>query len=173
MNNLVCTLMEYLQYKNENYIVNKITFNIASFIRECVDLRSHRIKEADADITVDIDERLYGYGDTELLSNVFNNYLSNALSHLDYEKKIVITSKDMGSCCRISVFNTGRQIPGSDIENIWQSFYRADKSHSRAEGRFGLGLSIVAKLQDLHGQRYGVMNRENGVEFWFDIEKKA
>ncbi|MBQ9913810.1 MAG: HAMP domain-containing histidine kinase [Clostridia bacterium] len=173
MNNLVCRLMEYLQYGNENYRVNKITFNIASFIRECVDLRSHRIKEADADITVDIDERLYGYGDTELLSNVFNNYLSNALSHLDYEKKIVITSKDMGSCCRISVFNTGRQIPGSDIENIWQSFYRADKSHSRAEGRFGLGLSIVAKLQDLHGQRYGVMNRENGVEFWFDIEKKA
>ncbi|MBR5438114.1 MAG: hypothetical protein IKV21_04265, partial [Clostridia bacterium] len=68
-------------------------------------------------------------------------------------------------------FNTGKQIPGTDIENIWQSFYRADKSHSRAEGRFGLGLSIVAKLQDLHSQKYGVINKEKGVEFWFDIEK--
>ncbi len=171
MNNLVCRLMEYLQYGTENYRVNKITFNIASFIKDCVDLRSHRIREANARVSLTIDEKIYGYGDTELLSNVFNNYLSNALSHLDYEKEILITSKDMGSCYRISVFNTGKQIPGTDIENIWQSFYRADKSHSRAEGRFGLGLSIVAKLQELHGQKYGVINRENGVEFWFDIEK--
>lgn len=171
MNNLVCRLMEYLQYGTENYRVNKITFNIASFIGECVDLRSHRIKEAGASVSVSIDEKLYGYGDTELLSNVFNNYLSNALSHLDFEREIIITSQDMGTSCRISVFNTGKQIPGTDIENIWQSFYRADKAHSRAEGRFGLGLSIVAKLQDLHGQKYGVMNKENGVEFWFDIEK--
>ncbi|MBQ3137523.1 MAG: HAMP domain-containing histidine kinase [Clostridia bacterium] len=171
MNNLVCRLMEYLQYGTENYRVNKITFNIAQFITDCVDLRSYRIKEADAAVSVAIDEKLYGYGDTELLSNVFNNYLSNALSHLDYERKINITCRDMGAFCRISVFNTGKQIPGTDIENIWQSFYRADKSHSRAEGRFGLGLSIVAKLQELHGQKYGVINKENGVEFWFDIEK--
>ncbi len=171
MNNLVCRLMEYLQYGTENYKVNKTPFNIASFIQDYIDLRSHRIKEAGADVSVNIDEKLYGYGDTELLSNVFNNYLSNAVSHLDYEKKILITSQDMGSSCRISVFNTGKQIPGTDIENIWQSFYRADKSHSRSEGRFGLGLSIVAKLQELHGQKYGVINRENGVEFWFDIEK--
>ena len=171
MNNLVCRLMEYLQYGTENYRVNKTTFNIASFIKECVELRSHRIKEANASVTVSIDESVYGCGDTELLSNVFNNYLSNALSHLDYEREIIITSQNSGDSCRISVFNTGKQIPGTDIENIWQSFYRADKSHSRAEGRFGLGLSIVAKLQELHSQKYGVINRENGVEFWFDIEK--
>ncbi len=172
MNNLVCRLMEYLQYGTENYRVNRITFDISSFIQDCVNLRSHRIKEAGAKVTVTVTQNINGYGDTELLSNVFNNYLSNALSHLDFEREIVISSQDMGKSCRISVFNTGRQIPGSDIENIWQSFYRADKAHSRSEGRFGLGLSIVAKLQELHGQKYGVINRENGVEFWFDIEKK-
>lgn len=171
MNNLVSRLMEYLQYGTENYRVNKTTFNICSFINDCVSLRTHRIEQAGATVTVSIDEGIYGYGDTELLSNVFNNYLSNALSHLDFEKEITVTSEDMGDCCRISVFNTGKQIPGTDIENIWQSFYRADKSHSRAEGRFGLGLSIVAKLQELHGQKYGVINKEKGVEFWFDIEK--
>lgn len=171
MNNLVSRLMEYLQYGTENYRVNKTTFNISSFIKDCVDLRTHRIKEAGVSVTVDIDEKIYGYGDTELLSNVFNNYLSNAISHADFEKKITVTAEDAGTSYRISVFNTGRQIPGTDFENIWQSFYRADKAHSRAEGRFGLGLSIVAKLQELHGQKYGAINKENGVEFWFDIEK--
>ncbi len=171
MNNLVCRLMEYLQYGTENYKVNKTTFNISEFIMECVNIRAHRIKDAEAKVTPDIDEKIYGYGDVELLSNVFNNYLSNALSHLDFEREILITARDSGESWRISVFNSGKQIPGTDIENIWQSFYRADKSHSRAEGRFGLGLSIVAKLQELHGQKYGVINKEKGVEFWFDIEK--
>ena len=41
----------------------------------------------------------------------------------------------------------------------------------KREGRFGLGLSIVATIQKLHGQKYGVINHEKGVEFWFDIKK--
>ncbi|MBQ1995822.1 MAG: two-component sensor histidine kinase, partial [Clostridia bacterium] len=72
---------------------------------------------------------------------------------------------------RISVYNSGKPISGTDIENIWRSFYRADKAHSRSEGRFGLGLSIVSTIQDLHKQKYGVINREHGVEFWFDVKK--
>ncbi|MBR5438457.1 MAG: HAMP domain-containing histidine kinase, partial [Clostridia bacterium] len=96
MNNLVCRLMEYLQYGNENYRVNKTTFNISEFIQDCVDIRTHRIEEAGATVKIEADSSLYGYGDTELLSNVFNNYLSNALSHLDFEREIVITLQDMG-----------------------------------------------------------------------------
>ena len=42
---------------------------------------------------------------------------------------------------------------------------------SRAQGRFGLGLAIVASIQDLHEQAYGVENHEDGVEFWFDVKK--
>ena len=72
---------------------------------------------------------------------------------------------------RITVFNSGEHIKDEDIEKIWKSFYRADKSHSRKEGRFGLGLSIVSAIQNLHGMEYGVENAENGVEFWFDIKK--
>ena len=127
--------------------------------------------KSNAEVTVHIDSSFKGYGDRELLSHVFSNYFSNALSHLDFERKIIIAASDIGKSYRITVFNTGKPIPGSDIENIWQSFYRADKSHSRQEGRFGLGLSIVASIQELHNQKYGVRNRDNGVEFFFDIKK--
>lgn len=171
MNNLVCRLMEYLQYGAETYKTNRSTFNISKLIEDCLNMLIHKIKGADATVTVDIDKNFYGYGDTELLSNVFNNYLSNALSHLDFERNIIIKAEDKIDRYTVSVFNSGKQIPGTDIENIWQSFYRADKAHSRAEGRFGLGLSIVAMIQRLHDQKYGVINREKGVEFWFDIKK--
>ena len=63
------------------------------------------------------------------------------------------------------------ELAQKDIDKIWTSFYRADKSLSRAQGRFGLGLSIVAAIQDLHGEDYGVNNLLTGVEFWFDIKK--
>ena len=90
---------------------------------------------------------------------------------MDFEKEIIITATETDEAYRVSVYNSGKPVSGTDIENIWQSFYRADKAHSRKEGRFGLGLSIVATIQELHKQKYGVINRENGVEFWFDIKK--
>ena len=70
---------------------------------------------------------------------------------------------------RISVFNSGRPIDDEDIEHIWTSFYRADKSRSREQGRFGLGLAIVADAQTLQNAKYGVVNHLDGVEFWFDV----
>ncbi|MGN0559488.1 MAG: ATP-binding protein, partial [Candidatus Fimenecus sp.] len=74
-----------------------------------------------------------------------------------------------GEFWRITVFNTGEPIADEDIGKIWDSFYRADKSHSRKEGRFGLGLSIVSEIQKLHKAAYGVENRDGGVAFWFDV----
>ena len=56
-----------------------------------------------------------------------------------------------------------------DKDSIFTSFYRADKAHSRAEGRFGLGLSIVKSITENHGCECGFENKENGVTFWFTV----
>ncbi len=171
MNKLVIRLMEYLHYGSETYKPNSSTFNIRELITQDLEMQKKKIESVNANLTVNIDEKFYGYGDTELVLQVFNNYLSNALSHIDFERELRITAEDEGEHYTVRVFNSGKPIPGSDIENIWQSFYRADKSHSREEGRFGLGLSIVSVIQKLHEQDYGVINFEKGVEFWFNIQK--
>lgn len=171
MNNLVIRIMEYMQYGSGIYEAKMSDFNISDFLEECLISHEMLISNARATIAFDVDKNLIGYGDRELLKHVFGNYLTNALSHLDFERKITVSARETDNAYRITVFNTGKQIPGSDINNIWQSFYRADKAHSRSEGHFGLGLSIVTSLQDLHGRKYGVQNKENGVEFWFDITK--
>ena len=170
MNNLVVKLMEQLQYSSA-YSLNESSFSLRKLITELIDGTRLDFEECGIRLSVDIPEECIGRGDSELLSSVFNNYFSNALSHADFEKEVRITCKELQNCYRISVYNSGKPISGTDIGNIWQSFYRADKAHSRKEGRFGLGLSIVATIQDLHKQKYGVLNREHGVEFWFDIKK--
>lgn len=171
MNNLVIRIMEYMLYGSGNLELKNESFSINELIKSYFSTVENSILKNDAEVTVRIDPSYIGYGDKELLSHVFSNYFTNALTHLDFERKITVSAKDMGEHYRITVFNTGKPIPGSDIENIWQSFYRADKSHSREEGRFGLGLSIVSSIQELHNQGYGVSNKKGGVEFYFDIKK--
>ena len=73
---------------------------------------------------------------------------------------------------KIDVFNTGKHIPDESLEKIWNSFYKVDKARTRAYGGYGLGLSIVKALVELHNNAYGVENVEGGVNFWFEIDKK-
>lgn len=170
MNSLVVRLIEQLQYTS-SYNLKLGEINIKELIENLIEARRISMKETGIALSVNIDPSFTGYGDAELLASVFNNYLSNALCHIDFEKKLIISCHEHIDFYRVSVFNSGKPIAGTDIENIWQSFYRADKAHSRKEGRFGLGLSIVSNIQDLHHQKYGVINHTDGVEFWFDIKK--
>lgn len=171
MNNLIMRLMEYMHLSSGAYKANRSVFNIRELLSEIIESRSLALKEKDVTVVFEIDPSFNGFSDTILVENIFNNYLSNALSHIDFEKVISVTARDMGQSYRVNVFNSGKAIPGTDIENIWQSFYRADKSHSRAEGRFGLGLSFVATTQEIMGEKYGCENVPGGVNFWFDIKK--
>ena len=170
MTSLVVRLMEQLQYST-TYTLNESSFSIRSFVTELIDRYRLDYDECNINLSVNIPEEFMGRGDRDLLSSVFNNYFSNALSHIDFERELKVSCSETETAYRISIYNSGKPISGTDIENIWQSFYRADKAHSRKEGRFGLGLSIVSTIQELHKQKYGVNNKEHGVEFWFDIKK--
>ena len=173
MNNLIIRLMEYMKLSSGAYKVFSTEFNLAEVLAECAEGLSSRIEEKNIQYLCDIDTSFVAYSDALMVQNIFSNYLSNAISHIDFDKIIRVTATDVGTAYRIRVFNTGKPIPGTDIENIWQSFYRADKSHSREEGRFGLGLSFVATIQEMTGEKYGVENKVDGVEFWFDVKKKV
>ena len=73
---------------------------------------------------------------------------------------------------RISVFNTGRPIPEEELDKIWIKFYKVDKARTREYGGSGIGLSIVKAIMEGMHQKFGVVNYDNGVEFWFELEEK-
>ena len=98
--------------------------------------------------------------------------MTNAINHCDYDKQIDIKIEPKGENVRVSVFNTGKQIPKEDIDNIWIKFYKVDKARTREYGGNGIGLSIVKAICDSCGKKYGVSNVENGVVFWFDLDAK-
>ena len=68
------------------------------------------------------------------------------------------------------VDDTGIGIPESDLEHIFERFYRVDKARSRETGGTGLGLSIVQKTVEEYGGRVWAENRESGgTRFTFTI----
>lgn len=171
MNKLVLRLLEAMRYEENGNLLNQASFSIYDFLNEYLTPMKKYIEQNGISLNVDCDKNFFGYGDRDVLFDVLGNYISNAVSHCSGEKRISVTATEHDSVFKVSVFNTGETIAPEDIDHIWDSFYRADKSHSRAQGRFGLGLSIVSLAQKQHSQKYGVTNRENGVEFWFNIAK--
>lgn len=172
MNDLVMKLLDIIKYQSGEYKLMYESFNIHELIESWFDRNSEILKEKGITPINEVSPDLICFGDRFILSTVVNNYMSNAVSHVSGKMIIRADAKEIyGDRYRISIFNTGSPIAAKDIDQIWNSFYRADKAMSRAQGRFGLGLAIVASIQDLHEQDYGVINHDDGVEFWFDVKK--
>lgn len=169
MNDIVVELLELSKYEQGAYPLHRERFNIHEFVGNM--LNSMKVLFDDKGITAEnsVPPDLIGDGDVTKLEMVLSNYLGNAISHIKEPYRICISGERRENTVRIYVFNSGNAIAEEDVDKIWNSFYRADKSHNRAENRYGLGLSIVRAIQNMHQMKYGVDNVDGGVRFWFDI----
>ncbi len=171
MNDIVLDLLELSYYESGSYKLSENIFSINEMIEEYLSAQKIRLSEKGIALEVSVPENIYGFADESKIGMVLNNYFSNAVSHCDGEKKIYVTAEEFDGNYRIKVFNTGENISEENFEEMWNSFYRGDKSRHREEGRFGIGLSIVAAIQNMHKMLFGCENKDNGVEFWFDVKK--
>lgn len=171
MTNLVLNMMSLSNLK-QTKVLNYRDFSIRDFVAERLNLLKKTFEKHGISVENLITDDIYGSGDPEKLHFVVNNLLSNAISYIGGERKIIRARyEDMELVYRIFIFNSGEHIPQTELEKLWEAFYRNDPARNRTEGHFGLGLSIVKSVQDSHSQACGVDNAEGGVEFWFDILK--
>ena len=73
---------------------------------------------------------------------------------------------------RVSVFNTGDNIKEEHLDKIWGRFYKEDSSRNRSDGGTGIGLALVKAIMNNYKNDYGVINKDNGVEFYFELDLK-
>ena len=73
---------------------------------------------------------------------------------------------------RITVFNTGENISKENLSRVWNRFFKADEARNREDGGSGIGLSIVRAIMNNYGNDFGVENKDNGVEFYFEADMK-
>jgi signal transduction histidine kinase len=80
-----------------------------------------------------------------------DNLVSNAIRFTPAGGNINIRAGRRGERVTITVEDTGEGIPPEDIPHVFESFYRGDKSRSRATGGAGLGLAIAHGIVQAHG----------------------
>lgn len=107
------------------------------------------------------------YADYQKIERVVMNLFDNALKYTPQGGSILLeTVNSQPGKCDIRIYNTGIQIADGDIDSLFDSFYRADKSRTGDRQSYGLGLAIVRAVMQAHGEEYGVFNTEDGVCFW-------
>ena len=146
--------------------------DITSLIWGVVQSLEIMAKQKEADIRINTQDSVFVWADEFKVEQVVRNYVSNALNHVDENRIVDIRIEEREGKIRVSVFNTGEPIPEEDIGHIWEKFYKVDKARTREYGGNGIGLSIVKAIMESFHQNYGVRNYENGVQFWFELDKK-
>ena len=173
MNQMVKNLLtlNQLEFGDEDLEITR--FNLVSLIRGVLASCEILLQQAEAEVDCVTEEEVYVWADEFKTEQVFRNYLTNAIHHVDNEKRIEIRIIPQGDTVRVTVFNSGKPIPEEDIAKLWDKFYKVDKAHTREYGGNGIGLSIVKAIMESFHQQYGVKNYDNGVEFWFELDSKT
>ena len=172
MNQMVKNLLtlNQLEFGSDEVVFER--FDIAGLVRGVLASCEILVQQAGAEVSFVSDESVFVWADEFKTEQVVRNYLTNAIHHVGNEKRIEVKILENDGKVRVSVFNSGKPIPEDDLPKLWDKFYKVDKAHTREYGGNGIGLSIVKAIMESFHQKYGVMNFDNGVEFWFELDAK-
>ena len=95
------------------------------------------------------------------LYQIVFNLMENGIKYNVHGGSLTVCLKREADNALLIVTDTGSGIPGEALPHIFERFYRADKSRSRATGGSGLGLSIVRTIVENNGGTIQVESREN------------
>lgn len=167
---IVNDLLDLYKLESTTFKINEKTVNLDKLVSRILDKLEFRFNEQNIQLTSKIDKCTV-IGDEVRLEQAIVNYINNALSHVDNRNEIKINVMNSGGKITLSVFNSGKNIEPENLEKIWRGFVRVDKVRNYREKRVGLGLAIVDQIVRLHCGERGIINRQDGVEFWIKLDE--
>lgn len=175
MDKLVKQLLELMKLEYGKREFNNEKFDICELIQEVVRKSRVMLEENNIQVEFDNQNQVYVYADSFYIEQVMTNYFTNAVKHVKEVngKKLIriTTNADIEkNIVRISVFNTGDNIKEEDLNRIWNRFYKVDASRNRDDGGTGIGLALVKAIMNNYKKYYGAINRDDGIEFYFDLD---
>ncbi|MEH7452875.1 sensor histidine kinase [Gottfriedia acidiceleris] len=170
MNGLVVDMLELSKLQSGTYTLKSEPFLIVDCIENVI-IRMFENSSNHCHFNFNLDEDTLVLGEKRKIEQVIINILSNAIHYGNPGSVIKMNLLDERDSVNISIFNEGNPIPADKIDKIWDRFYRIDESRNRQNGGTGLGLAIVKTILDLHHSTIKVHNKEDGVEFIFNLKK--
>ena len=129
---------------------------ITDLIHEAIDQCETTSEAKNIQVTLDAEGEAIVLGDREQLIMAIHNLIENAINYSPENTKVSVTTKTDGEIVEIAVADQGIGIQESELERIFERFYRVDPARSRETGGTGLGLSIVKHVATKHGGEINV-----------------
>lgn len=172
LNNLLNDLINISMIESGEMQMSFRYFEIRPYLCSLVDELRHLAEEKNIELILhEIPPELYVLGDKERLKQVFTNLIHNAIKYTEQGKVEIIVEEEK-KFVNFRIKDTGIGIPESDLDRIFERFYRVDKARSRAVGGTGLGLSIVKHILEAHNTKIQVQSKLGvGSEFSFKLKK--
>lgn len=166
MKNLVDDLFEYTKVQQHGAPVNIMRVDLDQLLEQLTASFALEAERRGIEISSKVvPNPLMIEADPEKLGRVFNNLVANAFKYGNGASYIRITAHQEQANVVVKVANDGTPIPKEAQNHLFERFYRAEASRSRATGGTGLGLAIVKSIVDLHHGQVTVTSDENETAF--------
>lgn len=166
MKNLVEDLFEYTKVQQHGSPINIMKIDLNQLLEQLTASFELEAQHKGIEITSSVKPNpLMIEADPEKLGRVFSNLVANALKYGNGASYIRVTARQERDRVVVKVSNDGTPIPAKSIDHLFERFYRAEGSRSRATGGTGLGLAIVKSIVDLHHGNVQVTSDDNETSF--------
>ncbi|MGY0693876.1 HAMP domain-containing sensor histidine kinase [Virgibacillus sp. FSP13] len=171
MNMLIVDMLELAKFESGTYKMEMDAFYIDQIIEYICEQLALDITNKQLHVHKELSE-IKVVANQNRIEQVMTNFITNAIRYTPKNKNILISTIEERESVKVCVENNGASIAEEHLEKIWDRFYRGDTSRRRSKGGTGLGLAISKNIFELHGVEYGVSNTEDGVLFFFYLNKE-
>lgn len=166
MAELVSDLLTLSRFDNNKTFNDKIVFDLSELVKGAQDKLKIEINKKEHNVECFVTSNVPPvYADRQGIERVFLNILSNSIKYTPNGGNIKIYVGCVYNDAYIKIIDNGIGIPESDLQRIFERFYRVDKSRTREMGGTGLGLSIAKEILDQNGGSIDIKSElEKGTE---------
>ncbi len=173
LSRLVYSMLNLSRIDSGELKLNKTRINLTDVVCNVLVASEQRIEKKNLSITVlDRCDRLEVTADYDLMNQVLYNLLDNAIKFTNESGYIDVALQPMGDRAYVTIRNSGDGIPASEMPQIFERFYKSDRSRGLDKNGVGLGLYIVQTVVTLHGGEIAVRSVEGEFtefSFWIPI----
>jgi PAS domain S-box-containing protein len=149
---LVDDLIDVSRITRDKIELRKERVELASIVHQSVETCRPLAESANHELAVILPpEAVHVHADPVRLAQVFSNILNNACKYTPPGGKISLTAERQGSDAVVIVKDTGLGIPPDKLRCVFEMFTQIDRTLERSQGGFGIGLTLVKRLVEMHG----------------------
>lgn len=170
MDLLVSDMLELSKYESGTYRMVQEPFDIAAVTERICGKFASVVAEKRMQLHTRLNN-VAVVANQHRIEQVIVNFVTNAIRYTPEQSDIYVWTVEKPDTVKVCIENKGARIPDDQMGSIWDRFYRGDRSRHRAAGGTGLGLAICKQILELHRVPYGAANTEDGVVFYFELNK--